>query len=315
MLAPICLFTYNRLWETQQTIGALKNNFLASESNLYIFSDGPKNDLVKQEINAVREYLDTVTGFKKVSVIKSNENKGLANSIISGVTNIIEKYGNVIVLEDDLITQPNFLDFMNEALEYYKLDLNLQTINGFSLLLKNNKPSSDIYFQKRPFPWGWATWSDRWNVTIFNKQQLRNEVNSNKSDLKSFKNECGNDIVKMFMDSIYDRNDSWYVRWTYSHFKQQRYSVFPKKSLVENIGFGELGTHCNGINSYQYEMDSENKSKFIFENFKKPSPKMTKKFLKYFSLWYKVLYRIGLLNSKIGREQLKSEIVMKLNKL
>lgn len=313
MLAPICLFTYNRLRETQQVVTALKQNFLAPKSDLYIFSDGPKNEDTVQGVTAMRKYLSTLSGFKKITIIESDVNKGLAVSVVSGVTKVIEKYGSVIVLEDDIITTPNFLTFMNQALEFYASDRNINSVSAFSLRLKKLYTPNDVYFQKRPFPWGWATWLDRWRLNVFSKNQLINEVSLDTSVLKEFKIECGYDIVKMFMNSLYDKNDSWYVRWVYNHFKYKQYSVFPKYSLVENIGFGEFATHCNGINSYQYEMFDPRKKIFLFEKFKKPSIEIKREFLNYFTLSYKVLFRLRLLTSKIGRMQLRSEVIYKLS--
>ena len=312
MLAPICLFTYNRLSETRLTIEALKNNYLASESNLFIFSDGPRNENVLQKVEEVRQYLKTVEGFKSVNIYESVENKGLANSIIAGVNQVIEKYGKVIVLEDDLITSPNFLDFINKALEFYKHETKIKSINGFSLLLKNVDSQSDVYFQTRPFSWGWATWFDRWDQNIFDKQLLKIEINSNNGILKSFKKACGDDIVKMFLNSISNKNDSWYVRWTYSHYKNKKYSVFPISSFVNNIGFGESGTHCKGVNPYKYKNINKDKTTFNFIEFSKPNKRITKEFLNYFSFSHKLFVRIRLLRSKSQRKQLISEIKIKL---
>ncbi len=313
MLAPITLFTYNRLWETRQTVEALKNNFLASESELFVFSDGPKNIEASLKVNEVREYLKTISGFRKVNIIESENNKGLAESIISGVSQVLTKYDNVIVLEDDLITNPRFLNFMNDALNFYENEKRIQSVNGFSLFIKELNTDSDIYFHKRPFSWGWATWSDRWDTDIFNKQNLRKEIENNPQILKQFKKECGDDIVRMLTGSVNNKNDSWYVRWAYNHFKNNNYSLYPKYSLVENIGFGENGTHCKTINPYFYKLESDNKTNFVFDEFKKPDSKTTKTFLNNFSIKHKIALRLRLLKSRSGRAQLKSEIMQKLN--
>jgi GT2 family glycosyltransferase len=114
--APIALFVYNRPWHTRQTVEALKKNELASESELFIYSDAPKNGKAKEKVKEVREYIKTIDGFKKVTIIERENNWGLADSIIDGVTKIVNEYGKIIVLEDDLVTSPYFLKFMNEAL-------------------------------------------------------------------------------------------------------------------------------------------------------------------------------------------------------
>src|SRR5688572_7223408 len=119
MLAPVALFVYNRPWHTRQTVKALQNNFLADETELFIFSDGPKNDDSKAAVQEVRDYLKTIEQFKNITIIEQEKNLGLANSIISGVTEIVNKYGKIIVIEDDLISSRYFLKYMNDALDKY----------------------------------------------------------------------------------------------------------------------------------------------------------------------------------------------------
>ncbi|MHB9141912.1 MAG: glycosyltransferase, partial [Paludibacter sp.] len=236
MTAPVCLFTYNRIFETQQTIDALKLNYISSESELVIFSDGPKNNADRNRVETLRNYLKTISGFRSVEIFESTENKGLADSIIQGVTWILKKYENVIVLEDDLITAPNFLNFMNQALDFYREDSRVQSISGYSLSVKDK--SKEVYFQLRPGSWGWATWKNQWNPEIFNKEKLLSEINLNRSVLRKFKLQCGADISNMLLESLTEKNESWYVRWAFNHFSNQRYSVYPAYSFVNNIGFG-----------------------------------------------------------------------------
>jgi GT2 family glycosyltransferase len=97
-LAPICLFTYNRLAETELTVMALKNNYLAEYSDLIIFSDSAKSEEQVQSVLEIRRFIKEITGFKTVQIIESKVNKGLANSIISGVNQIFKEYEKVIVI-------------------------------------------------------------------------------------------------------------------------------------------------------------------------------------------------------------------------
>ncbi len=315
MYAPICLFTYNRLFETKQTIEALQKNFLASESELIIFSDGPKNKDAEKKVEEVREYIHQVSGFNSVQVYESPTNKGLAKSIIEGVTKVLMDFNNVIVLEDDLLTSRNFLNYMNQALGYYERDSQIQTICGYSVFIKKLDEFEDVYFQKRPLSWGWATWSTRWSKDLFNKEIIRNEITQDKNILKKFKNEFGNDIADMLLDSLNNKNDSWYVRWAYNHFKKDTYSVYPSLSLVENIGHGELSTHCKGINSYDYRLDNGRRTNFKFIEFDSRIDKYSKHFLKYFTLKHKVVFRVKLIGSRNGRKELIAEIRMRAKKV
>ena len=310
MLAPICLFTYNRPAETKLTIQALQENLLAPLSELIIFSDGPKNQMAISRVTEVRRYLKTVKGFKSITIIESSVNKGLANSIIEGVSEIIEKHEKVIVLEDDLIASCNFLDFMNQSLDFYNENKEIKSVNGYSLSIKRNVNS--VYFQTRPFPWGWATWKDRWNTEIFNKEEIRKTINSDSSILKGFKKTCGDDISRMLLNSITNKNDSWYVRWTFDHFRNNKFSAFPKYSFIQNIGHTSDGTHCKGINSYETKLIDEKITEFTFSEFTLPGKKQKKEFLKYFSIRHKIWIRIKLLRTSKGRKELIEDIKIKI---
>jgi hypothetical protein len=303
-LAPICLFTYNRLEETKKTIAALENNFLASESELFVFSDGWKNEAQKDKILELRLFLKTITGFKKVTVFESEKNKGLAISIINGVTDIINKFGSVIVLEDDLETTENFLGFMNNSLNFYKGDNAIQSISGYSLdIKKDNDDYSDVYFQQRTHSWGWATWKPYWDQGNFDLEYLRDYVHNYENHLKMFKETCGADIDRMLLDTIYSRNNSWYVRWAFNQFLNNRYTVYPFLSKISNIGFGDDATHCTSINVYKTQMDTLAKTNFNLVDFE-VNKHYQKQFLYYFSIGYKLIYRILLLKSKNGRKSL-----------
>ncbi|WP_083932857.1 glycosyltransferase family 2 protein [Gillisia sp. CAL575] len=311
LLSPICLFTYNRLDETSQTVDALKRNYLAWDSELFIFSDGPKDEKGIIRIQEVRDYLKTITGFKRIIIRESQDNNGLANSIINGVSEVVQEYGKVIVLEDDLITSPNFLNFMNEALSFYKEEEHIQSVNGYSLPL--SKFNEDFYILTRPFSWGWATWENRWDKNIFNRTRLQKEIDSNPDLLTKFAKSCGQDTPKMLKDSISGKNNSWYIRWAYDHFRNHKFSVYPVNSLVENIGFNSDGTHCNGIGAYNFRMKPSPKREFKFEEFAYPSERITNEFLYYFSIKRKLEVRINALKTSTGRKLLFEEIKQKLN--
>ncbi|SHN00954.1 glycosyltransferase [Polaribacter sp. KT 15] len=311
-LAPVCLFTFNRLEETKKTIKALQNNYLAKESELFVFSDGWKNENQKTKILEIRVFLKTIKGFKEVTVFESETNKGLADSIINGVTEIINKYGKVIVLEDDLETTPNFLNFMNDSLNFYKRDENIQSVSGYSLdIKKDNSDESDVYFQQRTHSWGWATWKSYWGQCNFDLDYLRSYVLNNENKLKDFKQTCGADIDRMLLDTIYSRNNSWYVRWAFNQFLNNRYTVYPFLSKINNIGFGDDATHCTSINVYKTKMDILVKTNFNFLSFKKNNY-YQRQFLYYFSIIYKLIYRALLLKTSTGRKSLMIDFNNKL---
>lgn len=238
-LAPIVLFTYNRLWHTMQTVEALKTNELADQSDLFIFSDGPKNEEDEEKVKQVREYLRTIKGFKRITIIERDRNFGLANNIIDGVTNVVNEYGKIIVLEDDLITSPYFLKFMNEALEIYKDEEKVVSIHGYIYPIKD---LPETFFIRGADCWGWATWERAWSLFELDGQKLLRKLKEkNLQKEADFNNSYG--FTKMLKDQINGKNDSWAVRWYMSAFLEDKLTLYPGKSFVQNIGFGDEATH------------------------------------------------------------------------
>ena len=282
-LAPICLFTYNRLEETRKTIEALQKNYLARESELFVFSDGWKSETSKEKIESVRAFLKTITGFKKVTIIEKKINNGLANSIINGVTQIINEYGNVIVLEDDLVTSPNFLNFMNQSLGFYENNNKIFSISGYTLNLKSLKTlREDVYLGYRASSWGWATWKRSW---IDIDWEIKDYLEFKKSIFKKKRfNNGGSDMTKMLQNQMMGKIDSWAIRWCYNQYKRNQYTVFPKESKVISIGFGENATHTKKTQRFDTVLDSEGEVNFLFVNTNDTNKKLMKEFKAKFSV-------------------------------
>lgn len=238
--SPVILFTYRRI--PQKTIESLLRNSLAKKSELFIFSDGYKNETDKNDVLDVRRHLKTIKGFKEITIIEREKNWGLAKNIISGVAEIINKYGKVIVLEDDLIVSDDYLEFMNEALEFYKDDKNIWSISGYTPDLKCLKNyDKDVYLSVRANSWGWATWKDRWNSIDWEIKDWQ-KFKKNKEAIKKF-NLGGNDMFKMLELQMLGKIDSWAIRWCYNQFKKGSYTIYPTCSKIKNIGFDDVGTH------------------------------------------------------------------------
>ena len=249
--SPIVLFTYNRLTHTQQTVEALQKNFLASDSDLIIYSDGAKNEQAFSQVNEVREYLKTIKGFKSVSIIERDKNWGLADNIIDGVTEIVNKYGTIIVLEDDMITSQFFLKYMNEALEFYENEQNVISIHGYNYPVKEKLP--DTFFLKGADCWGWATWKRGWNLFEPDGKKLYNEI-VNKKLKNEFNFYNSYDYLNMLKRQCKGKNNSWAVRWYASAFLKNKLTLYPGKSLINNIGLDGSGTHCANGNNLSAEL-------------------------------------------------------------
>lgn len=289
-LAPICLFTYNRLDEIRETIKALQNNYFASQSELFVFSDGWKNYNDREKVISVRDFLKTITGFKKVYIIESELNKGLANSIISGVTGIFNEHEKVIILEDDLITSPNFLNFMNQSLTFYEKKSQIFSITGYSMDLPSlNSETKDYYLGYRASSWGWATWKNRWSEIDW---EVKNYENFKKSfQLKNTFRRGGNDLPRMLHHQMTGKIDSWAIRWCFHQFERDQLTVFPTKSKVKSIGFGQNATHTKKTNRFDTTLDTSNKVIFKFDNELIINKKLVKEFKVKFSLYRRLLDR------------------------
>ena len=239
-LAPIVLFVYNRPDHTKQTVEALQKNELAIDSELFIYSDAAKNENAEQKVNEVREYIKNIDGFKKVTIVEREKNWGLANSIIDGVTKIVNEYGKIIVLEDDLVTSPYFLKFMNEALDIYEDESQVISIHGYIYPI-NGLP--ETFFIKGADCWGWATWKRGWDIFEADGQKLLNELKKRKLQKEAnFNNSYG--YVEMLESQILGKNNSWAIRWYASAFLKDMLTLYPGKSYVQNIGHDSQGTHC-----------------------------------------------------------------------
>lgn len=252
-LAPIILFVYNRPWHTEQTIEALKKNELANESELFIFSDGPKNEKAVEKVTEVRNYIKKINGFKNVTVIEREKNFGLAVNIIDGVTSIVNRYGTVIVLEDDLVTSPYFLKFMNKSLDFYQNADNVACVHGYMYPIIN---LPDVFFVRGADCWGWATWKRAWDIFEPDGIKLLQELT--KKNLKKeadFNNTA--QYTKMLKDQIRGKNNSWAIRWYMSAFLNGMLCYYPGRSYVQNIGNDDSGTHCKLSRNYQVNLQSE----------------------------------------------------------
>ena len=255
-LAPIVLFVYNRLYHTQQTVEYLQKNDLAQQSKLFVFSDGPKNEEGRKTVEEVRAYLRTIDGFKNITITEREKNLGLANSVITGVTEVIDRFDKVVVMEDDLVSSRNFLSFINEALEFYKNDKRIFSVTGLNYPISIPKTyKHDVYLSYRESSWGWGTWRDRWDLADWEVKDF-SEFLKDKRSQKLF-NRGGDDLTNMLVSQMKGEIDSWAIRWCYAHFKNNAYCLGPVISKIQNIGIDGSGTHCGASDKYDVDLDQD----------------------------------------------------------
>lgn len=285
-ISPICLFTFNRLNELIITLEALKSNYLAKESDLYIFSDGPRSVVESQKVEEVRKYIKTIKGFKSIDVSYNDKNKGLARSIIDGVTKVLRIYNSAIIVEDDLITAPNYLNFMNQSLDFYKNDKSILSISGFSFDLKSVSLDFDYYYGVRASSWGWATWSDRWFEIDWQMKDAESDLRQ-----KAFRRRFlrgGSDMIKLLNDQRNGKIDSWAIRFCYHQAKFNLYTVFPSISKVRSVGFSNEATHTYNSNRFNSKLDNGSKVNFEFSFFSEIDKKVEIDFRRKFSIWVRI---------------------------
>ncbi|WGL63768.1 glycosyltransferase [Pseudomonas sp. CW003PS] len=247
MLVPVILFVYNRPWHTRQTIDSLKKNELADSTELIVFSDAPKNEKAESQVKEVRDYLKTIEGFKSVKIIEREHNWGLAASIIDGVTEVVNEYGKVIVLEDDIVTSPVFLQYMNQALDFYADKKDIWHISGWSYPIES-EGLGDAFLWRGMNCWGWATWSDRWKH--FKKDPEGLIKNWTSDDKKAFDLGGTGVFWSQVLGNAAGKLNTWAIFWYATIFQNKGLCLNPTVSYVENIGHDGSGVHCGNDTSH-----------------------------------------------------------------
>lgn len=242
--APVALFVYNRPEHTRGTIDALRANPLAEATSLYVFSDAPRDENSIDAVRQVRDLISDIRGFASVTVVRREHNFGLADSIIDGVGMLCEQHGRVIVLEDDLVTSPHFLQYMNDALRTYEDDDRVASVSAYMYPLGATPEGPETVLLEFPMSWGWATWRRAWALFEPDGRRLVERLES-RGLLQSFDRVGPGAFARMLRAQIEGRNNSWFIRWHASLYLAGRLSLAPTRSLVNNIGLDGTGVHCS----------------------------------------------------------------------
>jgi hypothetical protein len=244
-LAPVILFVYNRPWHTSQTLNALVKNDLAEVSTLYIMADGPKPGASAEELQQIRftrEVIRSYSGFREIVIKTWDENRGCSGSVIAGVTEIMDRYGRAIVVEDDILTGRGFLKYMNEALNLYGENGEVACIHGFNFPISRSglKPT---FFLRGADCWGWAAWKRSWDLLNQDSAFLLSELKRRKLE-HEFNQEGAYNFMDLLVKQVEGRIDSWDIRFHASVFLHGKLTLYPTRSLVRNIGLDGSGIHC-----------------------------------------------------------------------
>ena len=256
-LAPIVLFVYNRPWHTYQTLNALAANYLADQSDLYVFADGPKKNAsrdILQKITEVRKIIKERNWCGDVKIIESERNKGLADSVIFGVTQILNQYEKVIVLEDDIVASKGFLKYMNDALNLYFDDCQVGCVHAWNYNLNISNYNESTFFLRGADCWGWGTWKRAWAEFNYDGKKLLKTIETENIEYE-FNRKGTHDFIEMLKNQIEGKNDSWAIRWHASLFIKNMYCLHPTRPIVKNIGLDMTGVHCGISNLIQIPTD------------------------------------------------------------
>lgn len=250
-LAPVALFVYNRPDHTKQTLSALLANPEAIATDLFVFSDGPKVPAHQEGVAQVRALFQDLSGFRSVTLVEREQNWGLAKSIITGVSEVVEQYGTVIVIEDDILTSPGFLEYMNRALKRYEYEPKVWHVSGWSYPI-SACDQSDAFFWRGMNCWGWATWSDRWKfyskdpgalISDFNRRQRRDfDLNGTKVFWPQVEHNYSGKI------------NTWAIFWYATIYRFGGLCLNPAQSFVRNIGHDGSGVHCGDAEVDQHQV-------------------------------------------------------------
>lgn len=299
MNAPIALFAYNRPGHTRKILESLSGNEGILESELFIYCDGSKNGEDNNNVDEVRSLVKSRNWAGKTNIVEREGNLGLAGSVIRGVTDLVNSHGSVIVLEDDLILSPQFLNYMNDALETYRDNPEVMHISGYLPPVKGDMP--ETFFFRGISSWGWATWKRAWERFEPASGKLLSRF-LNRKQKKDFDFDKSIDFYNMLVDQHAGAIDSWAIRWYASVFLNGGLSLYPGWSLVNNIGHDGTGRHCHSTDIFDVQVANRKITRFeekIGENIM-----AAKNIAQFYRAHKKPLHlrALGLINQKLSRD-------------
>ncbi|TQD23860.1 glycosyltransferase family 2 protein [Methanolobus vulcani] len=289
-LAPIALFVYNRPNHTHQTLENLIKAPEFKDSVLYIFCDGAKTE---EDVSAVQNTRKLIHSYdlKNTIIIESENNKGLARSIVEGINYVLQKHDKIIVLEDDCVPTPDFLNFMNFCLSYYESDERIMNVSGYAspIEIPEDYPY-DIYFSYRSSSWGWSTWKRAWAYYSNNPNILKMIESS--SSIKKKLDRAGLDLYPMIKKQTSGKSDSWAVYWSINIILKDGLCIFPVKSRIRNIGNDGSGTHCSADKRYDVQINEQNTEQMSIPKIVIPDGRIVKACYNFYagSMFKKTLY-------------------------
>lgn len=264
-LAPVALFVYNRLANTKEVVEALQQNELASKTDLFIFSDAPKSERHVKKVQDVREYISHISGFKSVQIVERKENYYIERNIIDGVTTLVNRFGKIIVLEDDGVTMPQFLKFMNDALDFYEKEKRVMHIGTFTFIqMPEGYNKTFLWRYAENTGGGWGTWKDRWEkFKWFQDEQTALNVLSEEQKIR-----IQLDGASQCLNLLRLKPIPWDICWNIAITRNDGLAVNSPIPFTKNNGLYN-GTHFSALNRVlgknPFEVEFRKTHNIVFE--------------------------------------------------
>lgn len=246
--APVALFAFRRPDHLRATLTSLAAAHGAKATDLHVFCDGSRGPADDADVGAVRDIARNAVGFRSVSVHASPENRGLAASVIAGVTQVLQEHETVIVLEDDMLVAPEFLDYLAEGLQLYADEPTVASVHAFCVVA--DEPMPQTFFLRGADCWGWATWRRGWAAFDPDGAALLARLDES-GEARTFDYDGAYPYRQMLVDQVAGRVDSWAIRWYASAFLAGMLTLYPGRSLLQNIGQDGSGTHRGNSAAHQ----------------------------------------------------------------
>lgn len=262
-MAPVLIVTYDRLEHLTKTITSLQRNIYAAQTDLFIASDYQRTDSEANKVAGVRRYLKRIDGFKSVTVFAREKNFGVVDNSNCALQVMFGMFDRFIIMNDDLMTAPGFLKFMNEGFERYRENKRVFSITGYCPPIQI--PSTyqyDAFFLGRMSAWGCGMTKDRYDSVHEITREEFDEFAANKKLSRAFVEAGGEDLVVMLKDVAYGSLEAWDVRCMYTQFMKDQYTVYPTQSLILNIGFDGTGMHCGKTDRFNVVLGGKTTFRF-----------------------------------------------------
>jgi len=261
--SPVIIFAYNRLNHLKKTINSLKKNLYANKTRLIIYLDYPKEKKLIQDYYSIKKYYKQISGFNKKEIIIRKKNFGLSKNIVNAVNQELKKYKSIIVLEDDMICDRFFLQYMHYYLNKFRNSKKIVSIHGYNYPLKNTKKLNNFFFIRGADCWGWGTWPSKWKIYQKNSATLIKNI-KNRGLVSDFNFKNSYNYFGMLEDAHRKINNSWAIKWYASAFLRNKLTLYPKFSLIKNIGMDGSGIHS--YRSKKFDIKLRNKKLHLIKN-------------------------------------------------